>query len=568
MSDNPLDELLQSTTKQSILVGICGETGQGKSSLINALLDLEIAPTSEAEACTAAVCVFAWNPQTDPEKVFHAKITYKSVDSIKQELSTYLEEIHELAEIKPEEYDAEVRARKDTIKKNTKLIMAWSGLNEDAVTNAANPQEIIKKCQHQLFKTSSPDVSRSELIYSPTMREFAKLLAPFVDSKNRKKKEWPLVELVEIFVRADVLQHGIKIVDLPGVMDALEARCAVAKSYMWRLDKRIVVVPPARSSDNKTAMDLMLPSADIMDMQLDDQFNHNSLAVAVNCIDNIGIANAEDEWGEDDESLKDLCGDLESKKQLLTDLKEEMGEVLEDMDEVRTSGQLDIESDIEGEVIVPQKRGNRAADHPKSPALETLEIKLRRLKTNRQSIDDECSVLEHQITRRCIAARNRHIISVYEENAKEASEDGLSTGTTNVFPNSARAYTEMRCGRSMRGFDEIESTGIDALRRWIIAVSLPHREEAARGHIQSLNILFDASSGWIQMGEIDFVSSCIHNKHGRDAWKAIKDLHDKLNQVPKAQKQNLMRISNYYTGNSIRCVPANWQQACLSSASP
>ncbi|KAH6686462.1 hypothetical protein F5X68DRAFT_276468 [Plectosphaerella plurivora] len=525
------NELWEGTHKQSLLVGICGETGQGKSSLINALLDMDIAPTSEAEACTAAVCVFSWNLVDDPSKAFRANIIYKSVDSIKQELSSFLEEAREVADIKPEDCDAEVKSRKEAIKKNLKLIMGWSGLTEDVIRAAGCAQDIVKKSKHPLFKTDSPDTKYSVDIHAASAREFSKLIAPFVDSKNRKKKDWPLVELVQVYVKADVLEHGIQIVDLPGIMDALEARCTVAKTFMWRLNKRIVAVPAARATDNKTAMDLMLPSTEILDMQLDDQFSRDSLAVAVNAIDNIGIKNAENEWGEYDEALQDLCGDLEDKVNSMPDLNDEIEEVREAIADMDTSADSESESGEDDNGPVPQ--GNRLEDDDSaaSVGLSGLKLKLERLEQRRKTILDECNTLEHQIAQRCIAARNARITAIFAENAKQSSKDAPSTGTTNVFPNSSKAYFKMKSGIPAQGFVDIKSTGITALRGWIIDVSLPHREEAARSHIQGLNILIDAAGGWMQNDGLNGTALFLSFKTGRAARKGLLAHNDALSKI-------------------------------------
>ncbi len=43
---------------------------------------------------------------------------------------------------------------------------------------------------------------------------------------------WPLIKVVRIQTKADVLSTGAVIVDLPGVQDSNTARAAVAERYM------------------------------------------------------------------------------------------------------------------------------------------------------------------------------------------------------------------------------------------------------------------------------------------------------------------------------------------------
>lgn len=59
-------------------------------------------------------------------------------------------------------------------------------------------------------------------------------------------KDWLLVDVVEIFVKSNILRNHIKLVDFPGTVDVLEARSTAGKDYVWRLDKKIVAVSATR----------------------------------------------------------------------------------------------------------------------------------------------------------------------------------------------------------------------------------------------------------------------------------------------------------------------------------
>jgi len=65
-----------------------------------------------------------------------------------------------------------------------------------------------------------------------------------------------------------------------------------------------------------------------------------------------------------------------------------------------------------------------------------------------------------------------------------------------VFPVSSDAYRSLANGKSHSGFPDIQSTGIDALRDWIIQGSLPKREDHADAIIHRCQVLFDAIWSW------------------------------------------------------------------------
>ncbi len=79
-----------------IVAGVLGSTGVGKSSLLNALLDIpDLLPSSHTEAGTATVCQLAWNHSDAPDTAFRAQIIFRSEDSVRKELSLVLGALEE-----------------------------------------------------------------------------------------------------------------------------------------------------------------------------------------------------------------------------------------------------------------------------------------------------------------------------------------------------------------------------------------------------------------------------------------------------------------------------------------
>jgi nucleosome binding factor SPN SPT16 subunit len=63
------------------------------------------------------------------------------------------------------------------------------------------------------------------------------------DVRGKKTMEfWPLIKVVRIYTKADVLSTGAVIVDLPGVQDSNAARAAVAASYMKQCTGKVFAV--------------------------------------------------------------------------------------------------------------------------------------------------------------------------------------------------------------------------------------------------------------------------------------------------------------------------------------
>jgi hypothetical protein len=76
-----MNKLRKQLSRNRTVVGVVGNTGAGKSSVINALLDEErVVPTSCMRACTAVVTEISWNESDKPSEKYRAEIEFISKD--------------------------------------------------------------------------------------------------------------------------------------------------------------------------------------------------------------------------------------------------------------------------------------------------------------------------------------------------------------------------------------------------------------------------------------------------------------------------------------------------------
>ena len=79
--------------------------------------------------------------------------------------------------------------------------------------------------------------------------DFSATVKPYIDSDAAAKEElchWPLVKLVKLFLKSEILETGITFVDLPGSMDSNAARSSIAEKYMKELKVSCIVGPANR----------------------------------------------------------------------------------------------------------------------------------------------------------------------------------------------------------------------------------------------------------------------------------------------------------------------------------
>ncbi|CAE6530132.1 unnamed protein product [Rhizoctonia solani] len=242
------------------MIAVCGATGAGKSSLLNAVLDDNIVPTSGMRACTAVVTEIGYHDKNSivAEVEFLARLEWKSELEIL--LDDLVEENGKLKRLSDLRTDAGV---------------AWAKMH--AVYPHLRAERMITMTPDEIID-SKPAVARilgtTKHIESSDSDKFGSAISKYVDSKDQKRGRdkqkkaadgpkgdepalWPLIRLVRVWAKSKALSGGAVLVDLPGVADANLARSSIAKEYMKRCDCVWIAAPITRAVDDKTAKDLL-----------------------------------------------------------------------------------------------------------------------------------------------------------------------------------------------------------------------------------------------------------------------------------------------------------------------
>ncbi|OQO03091.1 hypothetical protein B0A48_11346 [Cryoendolithus antarcticus] len=239
-----IEDVLKQASKTRTVVVVVGNTGAGKSSVINAILDEErLDSTLCMRACTAV-------------------IEFIRPEDWERELKILFKEI----------FDHEGHILKEAHNPESEAGIAYAKIR--AVNHKHTNEMLGKSTVASLMRvpTVQSVLGTTKRINSAECASFYTRLQHYVDSKEKIKLDkngnkktnpkrhfeyWPLIKVVKIYIKADALSTGAVIVDLPGVHDSNAARAAVAEGYMKQCTGLWIVAPINRAVDDKAAKNLL-----------------------------------------------------------------------------------------------------------------------------------------------------------------------------------------------------------------------------------------------------------------------------------------------------------------------
>lgn len=388
-----IDQLIKQAVRTKTVIGVVGNTGAGKSSVINAMLDEErLVPTNCMRACTAVVTEISYN---HGEKPYRAQIEFISPADWEKELKTLFQDL----------LDGDGKVSRDCANEDTDAGIAYAKIK--AVYPRKTKEDIANSSIQTMLREVSHVLGKSRDIEETDSLVFYKKLQSFVDSKEKstgnkdkdKKKErkemefWPLIRVVRIYVKSRALATGAVIVDLPGVHDANAARAAVAEGYMKQCTGLWIVAPINRAVDDKAAKSLLGES---FKRQLKMDGGFNSVTFICSKTDDISLEEAQDSLGLSDEmepdweELDKLGKKTKSMKKQMDEMKDTkavFGESMNDIDE-----QVEIwdglKEKLEGGKTVFPPKSKAAGRKRKGNSSDKARKKQRKTKSSDDESDD------------------------------------------------------------------------------------------------------------------------------------------------------------------------------------
>ncbi|KAL7629638.1 hypothetical protein AAE478_001160 [Parahypoxylon ruwenzoriense] len=369
-------EIMERAKPTRTVVGVVGNTGAGKSSVINALLDEErLLPTNCLRACTASPTEISYNYSDDPAELYRAEIEFITKEEWVNELKVLFD---------------------DLLDGNGGISRECTNADSEAGVAYAKLKAVYPQKTREMIAQGSPEAFANEVFVGGVLGSVKMLkdvtakglynhLQRYVDSKEKitgadhKKRStsmeyWPLIKVVRIYTKADPLSTGAVIVDLPGVQDSNAARAAVAANYMKSCTGLWIVAPITRAVDDKTAKTLL---GDTFKRQLKYDGTYSAVSFICSKTDDISVTeaadslNLEDEVSESWDRAEELRNSVKESKSTIAELKDRKAECIDRVDDL--DAQYDTWEDLltqaaKGKTIYPpslnpQKRKRHQKPH-------------------------------------------------------------------------------------------------------------------------------------------------------------------------------------------------------------
>ncbi|KAJ4348698.1 uncharacterized protein N0V89_010076 [Didymosphaeria variabile] len=343
-----IDKMKEQSKRSRTIVGVVGNTGAGKSSVINALLDEErLVPTNCMRACTAVVTEISWNADDDPGHKYSAEVEFIDRADWEKDLRVLMREfLSENGTVTREAADP-----------NSDAGIAWAKFH--AVYPRFHKDE-LEKCTVEMLMRENAVLNvlgTTKRIHRARPEPFYAELQKFVDSKekvtSKKDKEqqkqqknqmeyWPLIKVVRLYTKSEALSTGAVVVDLPGVHDSNAARAAVAERYIQQCSGLWIVAPITRAVDDKAAKNLL---GGTFKRQLKYDGSYSAVTFICSKTDDISITEAVDSLGLDEEVMG-LETQAQAHKQEVKGIEEKITE-LKDLAEVYKAAFNEADEEIE-----------------------------------------------------------------------------------------------------------------------------------------------------------------------------------------------------------------------------
>ncbi|KAK4460492.1 hypothetical protein QBC42DRAFT_298555 [Cladorrhinum samala] len=487
-------------------VAFVGDSGVGKSSVLNSLLDVKglARASSGGSACTCVATEYRYQGHEG----FSIEVTYFTEDELETQLSELVHSsrlylLHKDTLHKGEELrDAEARYKLAT---DTFEAMFRGRMRNSNFVTAEAENEVVKTMMGWARELGPVADSRRHVF---TDSEACSSLLSELCSEVRGSKKaasWPYTKKISVYLDAHVLRSGLVLVDLPGLRDLNSARQKITERYLVKCDEIFVLCDSGRATTDAGVMAVF---------KLAKRAGLSNVGII--CTKSDAIVGRVDEAlmdcvGGEAEAIANRVETIKSAERDLQGLRTAREEIVEDLKEFYDEDTIKEFHDVERKIKT------------KEAFLETLRLELRQYLVN---------------------TRNARVISKLRTTYQHAVPDS----ELNVFCVSNSFYWDNRHLPKDKSLPHLELSGIIALRRHCASLVSQRQLWLAKSYIrEKIPTLINEVELWIQAG-----SASAEEEEKRRIVQAINDIESNLRKCLDSDAPFYAEFSDNLVRNQFR----------------
>ncbi|KAF2768799.1 hypothetical protein EJ03DRAFT_351811 [Teratosphaeria nubilosa] len=474
-----IERVKEQGARHRTVVGVVGNTGAGKSSVINAMLNEErLVPTNCMRACTAVVTELSYNYVDNPAAKYRAEIVFVSPDDWRKELRILFQEI---------------------IDENGHVIKEASNPDSEAGVALAKIRAVYHKFTKEMLGKASVEslmrVMHVQRVLGTTRRinereptDFYRRLQHYVDSKEKgsekrdkigdkitnPKREfefWPLIKCVKIYTKASgrqiIARRHLQALDLGGEMSELDDQLSELAHQRRSLEREL-----------KDAKDKKRDPSDAME-SIDDQLE--AYEERLNAVEN-----GETVYPPSPKKRKRASKETVRKKRKFGDTSEPE----DDEDEDYIQKQID-----ELKSLKKEARKERSI----------FDDQIRELNKQINPIKEQESAIDAKQSAICIAGRNNYSRSAIQQDfaagIRELDQENAEEEDPESFNPDENLRDYDKVARDLPvfcvpGFESLEQTEVPRLHAHCKKLTVNGRQASCRRFLNLINQLLTSMGLW------------------------------------------------------------------------